>query len=130
MDEKQKGELVEAKFITEALERKYIVSSPFGDSCEYDFIVDCGGKFYRVQVKSIFTKDNNKDRYMTKFGHGAGQKKPYENVDFGCLFVAPENAWYIIPFSKLNGVNCCVYPHRKSNGIYEKFKGAWYLFTT
>ena len=125
MKEKEKGEFVESKFMALALEKEFIVSVPFGDSSNYDFVLGFEDKLIRVQIKSIFSKQENKDRYMTKMGWGK-YKVPYIGVDVVVVFVVPEDTWYIIPFDCIRGVNCCVYPHRESDGIYEQFKNAWH----
>lgn len=128
MHEKEKGELAESKFMSLALEKGFVVSVPFGDSSNYDFVLDFNGKLNRVQVKSVFSKHEQKDRYVAKTGWGCN-KVPYTDVDVVVVFVQPEDAWYMIPIHQLKGINCCVYPHRESEGLYEEFKNAWYILT-
>jgi len=124
MMEKLKGELAEAKFLTEALSKGFIVSKPFGDSCEYDFIIDYNGKLNKIQIKSIWTLSESKDRYTTKIGKTT-KKIKYDLVDFCGIFVL--NTWYFIPIKEVDGINVCVYPHRDSNGKYEAYKNNWQI---
>ena len=127
INEKTKGDLGVLSFIKMATEKHFIVSIPFGDTDEYDVITDYNGILNRVQIKSIYTLQKDKDRYSTKIGRGNAAKKPYKNIDFAVIYISHEDTWYIIPFDKLQGVNCSVYPHRQSSGIYEFFKEKWDL---
>jgi hypothetical protein len=52
---KQRGEWVELKFMTEAAQRRFGVSKPWGDTRAYDVGVEHGENFLRVQVKSTAT---------------------------------------------------------------------------
>lgn len=80
---KEKGEIAELEFMLEATRRGFIVSSPFGDSCEYDFIV---------------------------------------------AYVDDISAWYVLPRDIIKANNSIsLYPHRDSQGTYEKFRYCWNL---
>jgi len=49
---KHRGEIAEAAFLAKATSLGFGVARPWGDSERYDFILDCGRRFWRVQVKS------------------------------------------------------------------------------
>src|SRR5437667_5576350 len=49
---KRRGEMAEAKFLAKASELGFAVSKTWGDSDAYDFIVQTGGRLWKVQVKS------------------------------------------------------------------------------
>ena len=49
---KRRGEAAEAAFLAKASGLGFGVAKPWGDSERYDFILDCGHGFWRVQVKS------------------------------------------------------------------------------
>ena len=49
---KLRGEWMELLFMTRATEHGLRVMRPWGDSSRYDFVVETGGRFLRVQVKS------------------------------------------------------------------------------
>ena len=49
---KKRGEWVELQFVARAAHHGLTVSKPWGDTARYDFIVEHGGRFQRVQVKS------------------------------------------------------------------------------
>jgi PD-(D/E)XK nuclease superfamily protein len=48
---KRRGEMVEAEFLAKVARMGFRVSKPWGDSDRYDFVVDAGSGFWRVQVK-------------------------------------------------------------------------------
>ena len=49
---KERGEWVELRFMTEAVEHGFRVSKPWGDSSAYDVGIESGSRVLRVQVKS------------------------------------------------------------------------------
>src|SRR3989442_7793211 len=92
---KRKGELSEAAFLAKAASLGFGVAKPWGDSERYDFILDSGHNFWRVQVKS--TRTRVRTRYvLTVVGRS---RAPYSgvDVDFLAAYVVPKGLWYIIP---------------------------------
>jgi len=55
---KRRGEWVELRFMAAAAEHDLRVTKPWGDSAQYDFILEHDGRFVRIQVKSTQFKDN------------------------------------------------------------------------
>ena len=55
---KLRGELAEVRFMTRAAELGLRVIKPWGDSARYDFVVETGGRFLRVQVKSTSVRQD------------------------------------------------------------------------
>src|SRR5205807_1544095 len=49
---KRLGEVAEAAFLAKASDLGFRVAKPWGDSDPYDFIVETGGRLWKVQVKS------------------------------------------------------------------------------
>ena len=49
---KQRGELAEMRFMLKAAGLGFGVAKPWGDSERYDFVLDSGKGFLRIQVKS------------------------------------------------------------------------------
>ena len=76
---KRSGEAAEAAFLAKASSLGFAVAKPWGDSERYDFILDYGHGFLRVQVKS--TQCCAESRYHVK---AAGWKDIYtlEEIDF------------------------------------------------
>ncbi|HXE91072.1 MAG TPA: group I intron-associated PD-(D/E)XK endonuclease [Terriglobales bacterium] len=125
-DQKRNGEVAELCFAHRAAQLGLIVSKPYGDSAPYDFVVEGGGKLRRVQVKSASVVDGNS--YHVNAGHGASNKRQYgpRQVDVLAAYVAPEEAWYLIPREKLGGRKTIrMAPHREGNGRLERFRERW-----
>jgi PD-(D/E)XK endonuclease len=104
------------------------VARPHGDSERYDFILDSGERFRRVQVTSIFGLVEG--IYRLRGAHG--DKIPYtaEEIDFLVAYIAAENLWYVVP------VDCvpasavlAFYPSGRERGssYFEAFREAWHL---
>jgi hypothetical protein len=47
---KMRGEWVELKFMLRAIELGLHLSKPWGEVRPYDFVIECRGRFVRVQV--------------------------------------------------------------------------------
>jgi hypothetical protein len=125
---KEKGELAELAFLHKAASLGFGVARPHGDSERYDFILDSGERFWRVQVKSIFGLVQG--MYRMRCTHG--DKVPYtaKEIDFLVAYIASENVWYVIP------VDCvpasavlAFYPsgRERGSGRLEAFREAWHL---
>lgn len=136
---KDQGELAELKFYYEAFNRGITVSKPFGDNQKYDFITDNNGRLKRVQVKSVSTKtktSTKRKKYRPLIAHGRNTKKLYtkNQVDLICIFIIPEDVFYLVPIEKVNVIRLTLYPngnfnkkHHRGAGKYEEFKEAWNL---
>jgi PD-(D/E)XK endonuclease len=120
---KRSAEVAEAAFLAKASSLGFGVAKPWGDSERYDFIVDSGHHFWRVQVKS--TQRFAESRYRVK---AAGWKASYtcDEIDFIVAYIIPENLWYVVPvaaFASRTGLR--FYPHGDSKGHLEKYREAW-----
>jgi hypothetical protein len=124
----KRGEWVEAKFLARAQEAGLNVSRPWGGSSRYDFAIEQGGRFRRVQVKS--TMNRNHDGYVCTLKTYGGRGYTPEEVDFFAIYVVPEELWYIIPATVAgeHRRNFFLAPARK-NSKYERFREAWGLLT-
>ncbi len=132
-DGKINGELAELAFVLRAASLRLAVSKPYGDSQPYDFIVDSGPRILRVQVKSTFVEQK------CGFTVGASHHRPGGGIvayssseaDFVAAFVAPHNAWYLIPVYALCSRKFIrLYPAgvgRSHGGRFEVYREAWHL---
>jgi hypothetical protein len=120
---KLRGEWTELLFMTRATEHGLRVIKPWGDSSRYDFVVETGGRFLRVQVKS--TSHRRGKQYICSID-GRG-KNPYtaDDIDFFAIYVVPLDIWYIIPVEK-SGLAINLSPHNSlsKNAAYRE---AWHL---
>jgi hypothetical protein len=130
---KQRGELAEIRFMLKAAGLGFGVAKPWGDSERYDFALDTGKRFWRVQVKSTYAapchvysvntcgtgRDNRRTSYTS------------EEIDFLVAYIVAEDAWYVVPvsaFAPRRGLK--LYPsgcRKKNSGHYEKYREAWDL---
>jgi hypothetical protein len=111
--QKRLGEIAEASFLAKASSLGFGVSKPWIEE-RYDFVLDSGYRFWRVQVKS--TRTTVPPGYLVRF-MGKNQA-PYtdKEIDFAVAYLVPEDAWYVIPVKLLKGQNTMIfYPQRKGN---------------
>ena len=93
---KRLGERAEAAFLAKVAGLGFGVAKPWGDSDRYDFIVDAGGRLWRVQVKSAHRVGADGGYSLRLFGHSVGAYREDE-IDVLICYLAPEDAWYVFP---------------------------------
>jgi hypothetical protein len=127
-NEKEKGELAELAFLHKAASLGFGVAKPYGDSECYDFILDSGERFWRVQVKSIYIP--SRWVYRAQAQHNNGQRYKAEDIDFLVAYVVPRDIWYVIPVNYVAAsAALAFYPSgcRKGAGHFECYREAWHL---
>ena len=89
-------------------------------------MVEQGGRFLRVQVKSTTSKvDGSYDCHLS-----TGRQKPYtkNEIDFIAAYIVPKDVWYIIPIEvagkRTSGI--ILSPHLKTSK-HARYKEAWHL---
>jgi hypothetical protein len=119
---KRMGEAVEAAFLAQVCKLRIPVCKPWGDSERYDFVVDWGKGFWRVQVKggSCLEKSN----YKVGAG-GAGQRFTKEDMDFVVAHIVPEDVWYVVPIEIAEGLSTLWFNPRSTGARFEKYREAW-----
>ena len=121
---KRTGEAVEAAFLCKVCSLRIPVCKPWGDSERYDFVVDWGKGFWRVQVKGGSYYERS------KYQVGAGGKgKPFtkEDMDFVVVYIVPEGLWYIVPIEVAEGLRALWFNPRSKKARFEKYREAWCL---
>jgi hypothetical protein len=123
---KRIGEAVEAGFLAMVCRLRIPVCKPWGDSERYDFVVDWGQGFWRVQVKVKGGSYCEGSKYQAGSG---GKGKPFtkEDMDFVVVYVVPENVWYVIPIEMAEGLVKLWFNPRTTRGRFEKYREAWCL---
>ena len=132
---KRMGELAELAFTYRAASEGIGVARPYGDSHPYDFLVQHGRRLARVQVKSCFTtRRQGRMGFPIMARHRinrGGLAYSLDDIDFIAAYVAPHQAWYVIPIEALKGgISIRLYPQRRSKrtaGLYEGYREAWNL---
>ena len=120
---KEVGEAVEAAFLARVTGLGFSAAKPWGDSQRYDFIVDSGHKFWRVQIKS--TQRFAQSGYRIK---NMGSKVRYttEEIDFVVAYLIPETAWYVVPIADVASKNNLLfYPNGVRNNGNERYRERW-----
>src|SRR6202035_3599842 len=83
---KDKGDLAELAFTYKAAGLGFGVAKPYGDKELYDFILDSGERFWRVQVKSTSYAEFGRNAYKVSAAHISKRftAKTYqsEEIDF------------------------------------------------
>ena len=123
---KLQGEWAELLFMTRAAEHGLRVIKPWGDSSRYDLIVESGGRFLRVQVKS--TKCRRDRHYVCWIQRRKKTLYTAKEIDFFAIYVIPADTWYILPIDIVKRSKCVIglSPHNSlsRNAIYKE---AWHL---
>jgi len=133
---KLRGEWVELRFMTRALEHGYNVSRPWGDSAPYDVGVSHGSDILRVQVKSTTVRTGT--GYFCQFKPHFLKKQDYtvQQIDLFAAYVIPQDVWYLIPASIILGpqrkTGLMLFPMeplKKDRYKYEAYKEAWTILS-
>lgn len=125
-DRKRRGEWAEVQFMAKASAHGLRVSRPWGDTFQYDFVVDDGaGCLSRVQVKS--TKGTSRGRHVINVC-GSERAYPVGAFEFLAAFVIPEDAWFIIPAEVIHGYTGIVIHIRPEKTTYAEYRDAWHQF--
>jgi hypothetical protein len=121
---KRMGEAVEAAFLAKVCKLRIPVCKPWGDSERYDFVVDWGKGFWRVQVKGGTYCERGK--YQAGAG---GNGKPFtkEDMDFVVVHIVPVDVWYVIPIEMAEGLVKLWFNPRSTRARFEKYREAWCL---
>ena len=129
---KAKGDLAEIAFLYKAANLGFGVAKPYGDKELYDFILDSGERFWRVEVKSTSYAKTGRSGYSVNACRMRTRLnlKSYQadEIDFLAAYIVPVDTWYIIPACQLTSVYVLrLYPSDQGKGCFEAFREAWYL---
>jgi hypothetical protein len=126
---KRRGEWAELQFMAKAAKFGLGVSKPWGEFSRYDMVIETGGRFLSVQVKSTICRDRQ-GCYICKV-QPSSTSKPYQpgEFDFLAVYVVAEDTWYIIPATLVihgNRSGIRLYPSNPASK-YAPYKEAWHL---
>lgn len=105
------GTITEFKCMTYFMELGYVVSVP-QCPCRYDFIIDTGNNFFKVQVKTCNrTRHSGCITFNTRSSHYIKGKHVHtdyknDNIDYFCTYY--NNECYLIPVSECGSDNKCL----------------------
>lgn len=126
---KQQGELAEMGFMFKAAGLGFGVAKPWGESERYDFALDTGKRFVRVQVKSTYVARRQSYSVIARRSHNLAYTA--EQIDFLVAYIVAEDAWYVIPVEAFAPRKQLEFhpsgSKYKGRGRYEKYREAWDL---
>lgn len=127
---KQRGEIAEAEFMAKAARLGFGVAKPWGDSHPYDFIVQAGGRLWKVQVKSAYRAGEDGGYSFHTHGHSLRAYRPDE-IDVLVAYAVPEQAWYVFPVERVQRLRSLkLFPgSRKKRSKFEKYREGWGMLT-
>jgi len=127
---KRAGELAEILFLYQATARGMIVTQPYGDNARYDFAVDNGARFVRVQVKSCGAPPRGNHYNLNVGRHSQSGAKPYlpSEIDILAAYIVPESRWYLFPVAFLDGrLNLKIHIQDHEGSRFWDYVEAWDL---
>lgn len=128
---KKRGQWAELRFMTKATELGFQAAQPLGDAAPYDVVLDVGGRFISVQVKSTFFSASNLKRgnFVASLFHGNGPDRTYQQSDFDYLAVyyIQADIWYIIPSAEVTGRHSVSAGPGDKQHRWEPYREAWHL---
>jgi hypothetical protein len=126
---KRRGEWTELQFMAKAAKMGLGVSKPWGEFSRYDMVIETGGHFVSVQVKSTIHQ-SPRGCYICKVAPSC-TSKPYQpgEFDFLAIYVILQDLWYIIPArlvvnGKMRGIRLRT---ADPTSKYAPYKEAWHL---
>ena len=132
-DPKQRGEWAELRFMAKAMEHGYRLNRPWGGYLPYDVVVDLGGRFMSVQVKSTTYQRPRRDHqrvacFAVSLRPNGRRKYGIFDFQYLAVYVIPRDVWYIIPFAMVSGrQGIQMRPDDPPDNGYERFREAWHL---
>lgn len=136
LDDKRRGELAELAFTYKAASLGFGVAKPFGESHRYDLLIQHKRRLLRIQVKSCFTTYRRRNLrgfaiVVCRHSYRGNVNYSRDDIDFIAAFVAPHDAWYIIPVEAVGSrTSIRLYPDGKSKragALFEQYREAWHL---
>jgi len=100
-----KGKAAEVLFELLCLKKGWHCCKPIADFMQYDYIIDRGSGFEKIQVKTVFfdkKKKTNRCDLRRSTAKGTGRAK-YKDGDFDAVAINVDfNRWIIIPWEVIN----------------------------
>lgn len=89
------------------------MAKPWGDSDRYDYILDAGGRFWRVQVLST-AYESQRGYAVHTYVYVKRKMVALSADDIDCIiaYIVPLNLWYVLPVESFSPCkNLWFYPH-------------------
>jgi len=125
-----RGNLGEVAFVHKAMTLGFVVAKPYGQINRYDFIVEGGHRFWRVQVKTCTSfKQGFYWANVRCKTNRIGRAYATSEVDFVAVYIMREDAWYVVPLGAVAGRTTLLFRPKGSSGpdAYAHYREAWHL---
>jgi len=122
------GLIAEKKFALRCLELSVPVLTPLIDQNGFDYVIQRGVNYEKIQVKSTLKMDikrPNTYRFSVKRGC-AGVKYTKNDYDYLACYIFELDLFYIIPFDYISVLNIRISPF-SDRCKYSRYKEAWNL---
>lgn len=96
MDTNRLGCVAEYRFAVMAMQNGFNVSFPLMDSSPYDCIVEKGGRFWKIQVKSSVKIPEKNRTAVHIILNNAKSKYTKDRVDFFAIWIEHCNGFFIV----------------------------------
>jgi hypothetical protein len=132
----RQGDLGEAAFVHKAMGLGFVVAKPYGNIHRYDFIVEGGRKFWRVQVKTTVSTLRGLYNVCTRCSnHSRALAYKESELDFVAAYIMPENAWFVLPVREVVGRSGILLRPMHPKGVrrrdpFAQYREAWHLLGT
>ena len=127
---KRRGEIAELAFMQKAVTLGFGVAKPWGDSDRYDYILDAGRRFWRVQVRST-AYESHRGYAVHTYVYVKRKMVALTADDIDCIiaYIVPLDLWYVLPVEAFSPCkNLWFYPHGSKKGSrFESFREVWWL---
>lgn len=111
------GEKSEGMLLAKFLQKGWIVLIPFGDNQRYDFVIDRGNGFERVQVKTGRLRNGCiKFPARSSYGHRGAKHKSYQGqIDLFGVYCLDNEKIYLVPIGNLKSYGTLRIEEPKNN---------------
>jgi hypothetical protein len=129
---KRRAEIAELAFMQKAVSLGFGVAKPWGDEDRCDYILDAGGRFWRVQVRST-AYESHRGYAVHTYVYVKRKMVALTADEIDCIiaYIVPLNLWYVLPVESFSPCkNLWFYPHGSKKGSrFESFREAWWLLS-
>jgi hypothetical protein len=126
---KGRGDVAEAAVIAALVRSGKRVLLPFGENSRYDLVVDEGGRFIRIQVKSGRLREGIVRCNARSYYRGGTKRTYHDDVDYIGVYCHDNDSVYLVPMADVpndTGFLRVIDPKRDTRGVV-KYASA-YLF--
>jgi chlorite dismutase len=127
LNNRQRGQLAELGFMRKAASLGLSIAKPWNEGERYDFIARVEKVCWRIQVKSVWAKQPQRNYYRFTTSSRSGLTYSADEIDFVVAYIFREDTWYVLPVREVeNRKSMCVMPGSKRSR-YEQYREAWKL---